>query len=76
PALHPTLTVLRRRPHHRLRPGWSDLLLQPRPVVPPPPPAQDPRWVDLPAHRSTHLPLDQPLGSRPRQRPHPPTTYL
>ncbi|GAW49831.1 hypothetical protein PD653B2_2158, partial [Nocardioides sp. PD653-B2] len=76
PALHPTLQVLRRRPHHRARPGRTHLLLQPRPVVQVPPPPQDPRRLDLPTHRSTHLPLDQPVGPRPPQRPHPPTTYL
>ncbi|GAW52102.1 Oligophrenin-1, partial [Nocardioides sp. PD653-B2] len=75
-GLQQTVAQLRRRPHHRLRPGWTHLLLQPRTVVPSPPPPQDPRWVDLPAHRSTDLPLDQPVGARVRQRPHPPTTYL
>ncbi|GAW52217.1 hypothetical protein PD653B2_4567, partial [Nocardioides sp. PD653-B2] len=76
PALHPTLQVLRRRPHHRARPGWSDLLVQPRPALPPPPPAQDPRRLDLPTHRTPDLPLDQPPRARLRQRPHPPTTSL
>ncbi|GAW50180.1 hypothetical protein PD653B2_2511, partial [Nocardioides sp. PD653-B2] len=76
PALHPTIQVLRRRPHHRLRLRRTHLLLQPRPPVPPPPPAQDPRRLDLPTHHSPHLPLDQPPRPRPRQRPHPPTTYL
>ncbi|GAW48569.1 hypothetical protein PD653B2_0884, partial [Nocardioides sp. PD653-B2] len=76
PALHPTIQVLRQRPHHRLRLRRTHLLLQPRPVVQVPPPPQDPRRLDLPTHRSPHLPLDQPTGARLRQRPHPPTTYL
>ncbi|GAW50181.1 hypothetical protein PD653B2_2512, partial [Nocardioides sp. PD653-B2] len=75
-ALHPTIQVLRRRPHHRARPGRTHLLVQPRPPVPPPPPAQDPRRLDLPTHRSTSLPLDQPPRAHVHQRPHPPTTYL
>ncbi|GAW52232.1 hypothetical protein PD653B2_4582, partial [Nocardioides sp. PD653-B2] len=76
PALHPTIQVLRRRPHHRARPGWSDLLVQPRPPVPPPPPPQDPRRVVVRTGRSPGLPLDQPPRPHLPQRPHPPTTYL
>ncbi|MCW2775796.1 MAG: hypothetical protein JWN91_4122, partial [Nocardioides sp.] len=74
-ALHQTVPVLRRRPHHRLRPGWPDLLVQPRTVVPAPPPVQDQRRLELRTHRTADLPLDQPTGARLHQRPHPPATY-
>ncbi|GAW52194.1 hypothetical protein PD653B2_4544, partial [Nocardioides sp. PD653-B2] len=71
PALHPTIQVLRRRPHHRLRPERTHLLLQPRPPVPPPPPAQNPRQLVVRTGRTPGIPLAKPAGALlpPRRRP-------
>ena len=71
PLVHPPRPRLRHRPRHPPRPGRHHLLVQHRPAVPAPPPAQDPRRrLDLHRPRPRHLPVAQPARLPVPPRPH------
>ena len=73
PLVHPQCPGLRQRPHPPPRPRRPHVQRQHRAPVPQAPSVEDPRRVDLHAHRGRHLSLDQParlhLSPRPVRHP-------
>ena len=74
PVLLPPRRALRLRTPRPARPRprrrRPDLHLQPRPLLPTPPPRQDHRRLDLPHRRTRGLPVAQPAGLPVPPRPH------